>query len=105
MRTHQIMTRRVVTVGPIVEAAGIKLQTTSADFRGRLPLFGIVSEGDFIRHAEIGTQRKHGWSRFPLGPGPAAGHFVREQRRKVGEVMTQQPFISRKMRRWKISWI
>jgi len=64
MRTHQIMTRRVVTVGPIVEAAGIKLQTTSADFRGRLPLFGIVSEGDFIRHAEIGTQRKPDRSPF-----------------------------------------
>lgn len=55
-------------------------------------LFGIVSEGDFVRHAEIGTQRKHGWSRFLLGPGSAAGHFVREQGRKVGGVMTQQPF-------------
>lgn len=99
MRAHQIMTRQVVTVGPdttIVEAAGTMLQNHISglpvvDASGKL--VGIVSEGDFIRRAEIGTQRKHGsrWLKLLLGPGSAAGDFVREQGRKVGEVMTQKP--------------
>ena len=33
-------------------------------------LVGIVSEGDFIRRSEIGTQRKRSrWLRFLLGAG------------------------------------
>jgi CBS domain-containing protein len=99
MRAHQIMTRQVITVGPdttIVEAAATMLQNHISglpvvDASGKL--VGIVSEGDFIRRAEIGTQRKHGrWLTFLLGPGSAAGDFVREQGRKVGEVMTKEPF-------------
>jgi CBS domain-containing protein len=61
MRAHQIMTRQVTTVSPdttIVEAAGTMLQNHISglpvvDTDGRL--VGIVSEGDFIRRAEIGT--------------------------------------------------
>jgi CBS domain-containing protein len=98
MRAHQIMTRQVTTVSPdttIVEAARTMLQNHISglpvvDADGRL--VGIVSEGDFIRRAEIGTQRKRGrWLSFLLGPGSAAADFVREQGRKVGEVMTQDP--------------
>jgi CBS domain-containing protein len=95
MRAHQIMTRQVVTVGTIVEPAGTMLQNHISglpvvDASGKL--VGIVSEGVFIRRAEIGTQRKHGrWLKFLLGPGSAAGDVVREQGRKVGEVMTQKP--------------
>jgi CBS domain-containing protein len=66
MRAHQIMTRQVTTVSPdttIVEAARTMLQNHISglpvvDANGKL--VGIVSEGDFIRRAEIGTQRKHG---------------------------------------------
>jgi CBS domain-containing protein len=99
MRAHQIMTRQVITVGPdttIVEAAAIMLQNHVSGLpvvnaSGRL--VGIVSEGDFLRRAEIGTQRKRGrWLRFLLGPGSAATDFVHEQGRKVGEVMTPEPF-------------
>ena len=98
MRAHQIMTRQVVTVGPdttIVEAAGTALQNHNSGLpvvNASGKLVGIVSEGDFIRRAEIGTRRKHGrWLKFLLGPGSAADDFVREQGRKV-EVMTQEPF-------------
>jgi CBS domain-containing protein len=99
MRAHQIMTRQVITVRPdttIVEAAGIMLQNHVSglpvvDASGKL--VGIVSEGDFLRRAEIGTQRKRGrWLKFLLGPGSAAIDFVHEQGRKVGEVMTPEPF-------------
>jgi CBS-domain-containing membrane protein len=55
-------------------------------------LVGIVSEGDFIRRSEIGTQRKRGrLLRFILGPGRAATDFVHEHGRKVAEIMTREP--------------
>ena len=98
MRAHQIMTRSVITVTPeatIVEAANIMLQKHVSglpvvDAAGKL--VGVVSEGDFIRRSEIGTQRKRGrWLRFILGPGKSASDFVHEHGRKVCEVMTKSP--------------
>src|SRR5215470_7445662 len=98
MRAHQIMTRSVVTVTPetsIVDAANLMLQRHVSglpvvDAAGRL--VGIVSEGDFIRRSEIGTQRKRGrWLKFILGPGTAASDFVQEHGRRVEEVMTRDP--------------
>jgi len=98
MRAHQIMTRSVISVTPdttIVEAANIMLQRHVSglpvvDETGKL--VGVVSEGDFIRRAEIGTQRKRGrWLRFILGPGQSASDFVQEHGRRVSEVMTPSP--------------
>lgn len=98
MRAHQIMTRSVISVTPdttIVEAANIMLQRHVSglpvvDETGKL--VGIVSEGDFIRRSEIGTQRKRGrWLKFILGPGKSASDFVQEHGRKVSEVMTTSP--------------
>jgi CBS domain-containing protein len=98
MRAHQIMTRPVITVTPetsIVEAANIMLHKHVSglpvvDATGKL--VGIVSEGDFIRRSEIGTQRKRGrWLRFILGPGKSASDFVHEHGRKISEVMTRSP--------------
>ena len=63
MRAHQIMTRRVTIVRTetfILEAANLMLRSHI----GGLPvsetskLMGIVSESDFVRRGEIGTQRK-----------------------------------------------
>lgn len=98
MRTDQIMTRKVITVDPetsIVEAADTMLRYHI----GGLPvvntahkLVGIISEGDFIRRAEIGTQRKRGrWLQFLAGPSQTASEFVRERGRKVREIMTPDP--------------
>jgi len=98
MRAHQIMTRSVISVKPdttIVDAANIMLQRHVSG----LPvvddndkLVGVVSEGDFIRRSEIGTQRKRGrWLRFILGPGKSASDFVQEHGRRVSEVMTTSP--------------
>ena len=64
MRAHQIMTRPVITISPdasIIEAASIMLQRHISglpvvDAAGKL--VGILSEGDFIRRSEIGTQRR-----------------------------------------------
>jgi len=98
MRAHQIMTRKVITVGPstsIVAAANIMLEKHVSglpvvDETGKL--VGVVSQGDFIRRAEIGTQRKRGrWLKFLLGSGTTASDFVHERGRKVGEIMTLDP--------------
>jgi len=98
MRAHQIMTRQVITVAtcaPIVEAANTMLRNHISglpvvDETGRL--VGIISQGDFIRRAEIGTQRKRGrWLKLLLGPGKVASDFVHERGRKVGEIMTLDP--------------
>ncbi|GLR85387.1 hypothetical protein GCM10007857_20980 [Bradyrhizobium iriomotense] len=98
MRAHQIMTRSVISVTPdttIVEAANIMLKRHVSglpvvDETGKL--VGVVSEGDFIRRSEIGTQRKRGrWLKFILGPGQSASDFVQEHGRKVSEVMTTSP--------------
>ena len=98
MRAHQIMTRSVITIAPdatILEAAKTMLQhhvsgLPVVDAAGAL--VGIVSEGDFIRRSEIGTQRKRGrWLKFLLGAGATATDYVRENGRKVSEVMTVEP--------------
>lgn len=98
MRAHQIMTRPVITVTPettILEAANTMLQKHVSglpvvDASGKL--VGIVSEGDFIRRSEIGTQRKRGrFLKFILGPSAAATDFIHEHGSKVFEIMTQQP--------------
>ena len=62
MRAHQIMTRKVITVKAdtsFLDAANLMLQHHISgipviDELGRL--IGIVSEGDFMRRSEIGTQ-------------------------------------------------
>jgi len=98
MRAHQIMTRQVITTTPdasIADAARVLLQHHISG----LPvvndigqLVGVVSEGDFLRRAEIGTQRRRSrWLRIWAGSGEEASDFVREHGRKVGEVMNATP--------------
>ena len=74
MRAHQIMTRKVITVKadtPVLDAANLMLQHNISglpvvDERGRL--IGMVSEGDFVRRSEIGTQRpRTRWLEFLIG--------------------------------------
>src|SRR5438445_11603077 len=98
MRAHQIMTRSGTTVAPdatILEAANIMLRQHVSglpvvDAAGKL--VGILSEGDFIRRSEIGTQRKRGrWLKFLLGAGLTATDYVHEHGRKVSEIMTTDP--------------
>src|SRR3954453_12014655 len=72
MRVHQIMTRKVTTVKadmPIVEAANLMLNHHISGLpvvgdTGKL--VGIVSEGDFIRHAKKAGQV----AQSPSRPGP-----------------------------------
>lgn len=96
MRAHQVMNRQVVTVTPetsIGDAANIMLRQRISglpvvDGAGRL--VGVVSEGDFIRRAEIGTEKKGGrW--LALLTGSDIADAARMQGRTVGEIMTATP--------------
>jgi CBS domain-containing protein len=98
MRAHQIMTQPVFTVLPeatVLEAANFMLRRHISglpvvDAAGKL--VGIVSEGDFIRRSEIGTQRKRNrLLKFILGPGQAATDFVHEHGCRIAEIMTPDP--------------
>jgi CBS domain-containing protein len=98
MRAHQIMTRSVITVTPetsVVEAANIMLQRHISGLpvvNSAGHLVGIISEGDFIRRSEIGTQRQRGrFMKFILGAGKEATDFVHEHGRKIAEIMTPEP--------------
>jgi CBS-domain-containing membrane protein len=72
------MLRHHISGLPVVDAAG--------------KLVGIISEGDFIRRAEIGTRRKRGrWLTFLVGTDQIAADFVHEHGRRVGEIMTPDP--------------
>ena len=98
MRAHQIMTRSVTTISPdatILEAANTMLRQHVSGLpvvNAGGQLVGVVSEGDFIRRSEIGTQRKRGrWLKFLLGAGESATDYIHEHGRKVFDVMTGDP--------------
>jgi CBS domain-containing protein len=96
MRAHQVMNRQVVTVTPetsVVDAADIMLRQRISglpvvDGTGRL--VGVVSEGDFIRRAAIGTEKERGrWLALLTGADDA--DTARAHGRTVGEIMTATP--------------
>ncbi|MER8375692.1 CBS domain-containing protein [Mesorhizobium sp. M1406] len=96
MRAEAIMTKPVVGMDPaasIAEAAGLMLSKKISGFpviRSDGVLVGIVSEGDFLRRGELGTQRKRPrWLEFLVSPGKAADEYVRTNGRRVEEVMSQ----------------
>jgi CBS domain-containing protein len=98
MKANDIMTSPVVSIDPdmpVVEAARIMLRRHISglpviDNDGRL--IGIVTEGDFLRRAETGTQRRRSrWVEFLLGPGRLADEYIRANSRKVSDVMTKDP--------------
>jgi CBS domain-containing protein len=98
MRAHQIMTRSVTAISPdatILEAANTMLRQHVSGLpvvNAGGQLVGVVSEGDFIRRSEIGTQRKRGrWLKFLLGAGESATDYIHEHSRKVSDVMTSDP--------------
>jgi CBS domain-containing protein len=76
MRAHQIMTRNAITVlpeTPILEAAHKMLENHVSGLPvldASSKLVGIVSESDFLRRSEIGTQQNGhvGFSTFSAPP-------------------------------------
>ena len=98
MKAKDIMTSPVISVEPdasVLQAVRIMLQRRMSglpvvDREGRL--IGIVTEGDFLRRAETGTQRRRArWLEFLLGPGRLADEYTQSHGRKVSEIMTRDP--------------
>ncbi len=98
MRAHEIMSRHVVTIGadaPVIDA----IKTMLAHRISGLPvvdsggkLVGILSEGDFVRRVEVGTEKKRGrWLSLLAGANRAALDFARQHGRKVSEIMSPNP--------------
>jgi CBS domain-containing protein len=95
MKARNVMTLNAVTVQPatpIMHAIRLMLQKRISglpvvDEAGQL--VGIVTEGDFLRRVETGTQQQRPrWVEFLLGPGRLAEEYVRTHARKVGEIMS-----------------
>ena len=96
MNAADIMTQPVISVAPeaaIAEAARLMLHHRISglpviDASGAV--VGIVTEGDLLRRAELGTQRSRPhWIELLLGPGRAASDYVNAHARKVGEAMSE----------------
>jgi CBS domain-containing protein len=98
MRVRDAMSANVISVAAqatILEAARTMLRNRVSglpvvDAEGQL--VGMVTEGDFLRRSEIGTERRRPrWLEFVLGPGRMAEDYVRAAGRKVEDVMTRDP--------------
>jgi CBS domain-containing protein len=99
MRVKDVMTPKVICIGadePVLKAARLMLQNRISslpvlDKEGEL--VGIVTEGDFLRRGELGTQRQRPkWLEFIVGPGKLAQEYVHTSGRKVEEIMTPDPW-------------
>src|SRR5215472_4002316 len=98
MRVKDVMTPDVICVNanePVLKAVRLMLQHRISglpvlDKEGEL--MGIVTEGDFLRRGELGTQRRRPkWLEFIVGPGRLAEEYVHSSGRKVDEIMTTDP--------------
>jgi CBS-domain-containing membrane protein len=98
MQARDIMTSPVVSISPqakISEAIGVMLRSHLSglpviDAEGRL--VGILSEGDLLRRAELGTEtHRPRWIDTFLAPGRSASEYVHTHGRIIEEVMTQTP--------------
>jgi CBS domain-containing protein len=98
MNVKEVMTSPVLSVesdSPILQAIRIMLQRQISglpvvDKEGHL--VGIITEGDFLRRTETGTQRRRPrWLEFLIGPGRLAEEYTRSHGRRVNDIMTTDP--------------
>lgn len=98
MRADEVMTRNPTTIAPeasVAEAVRLMLEARVSglpvvDAAGRL--VGVITEGDLLARAELGTEKKRAkWLEFLFGPGRSAEDFVHSHGRRVDEVMTRTP--------------
>jgi CBS domain-containing protein len=98
MNACDIMTKEVVSVSPDTSVADLARLMVEKRISG-VPvldrydnLVGIVTEGDCLRRAEIGTERRRPrWLEFLTGSGKLAEEYIHSHGRKVSEVMTYNP--------------
>ena len=95
MKASEIMARNVITIGAdasVNEAVRLMLQNKISGIpvvNATGELVGIVTEGDFLRRAETGTEtQRPRWLQVLMGTGKLADEYVRSHGRKVSAIMT-----------------
>jgi CBS domain-containing protein len=96
MKVAEVMTRGVISLAPddsMRKAAQRMLQYDVSGFpvvdRGKL--VGIVTEGDFLRRTETGTERhRPRWIEMLVGAGQLAEEYAHAHGRTVDDVMTRE---------------
>jgi CBS domain-containing protein len=95
MQVKDAMTTNVVGIqcdATIDQAIEIMLKSRISAlpvFDDKNTLVGVLSEGDLLRRAELGTEKQRPrWLELLLGPGRFAGAYAHAHGRKVSEVMT-----------------
>jgi CBS-domain-containing membrane protein len=97
MNAGDIMTRDVVTVTPDTPVAQIVTLLLGRNISG-VPVVdeeggvvGVVSEGDLLRRAELGTEKRRGaWGEFFTGTATLANEYVRAHGIAARDVMTRE---------------
>jgi CBS domain-containing protein len=96
MKARDVMTKLIVSVTPetnVTEAVRLMLSNHLSGLlvmNNDQRLVGVVTEGDFLRRVETGTERKRApWLEFLTGPKKLAEDYVRSHGRTVGEVMSR----------------
>ncbi len=96
MNAADVMTAAVVTVRPDTPVTEIVHLLLRHGISGvpvvdeHRAVLGVVSEGDLLRRAELGTEKQHGaWRTFFTGTARLAGEYVRSHGKLARDVMTQ----------------
>ncbi len=98
MRAQEIMSRNVITIGAeasVIDAVKTMLSHHISglpvlDAAGRL--VGMLSESDFVRRVELGTeQTQRRWLAMLTNVERAATDFARQRGRKVSQIMSPRP--------------
>jgi CBS domain-containing protein len=97
MNATDLMTRSVVSIRPdasVLDAARLMLYHKISGLpvvEAGGTLVGIITEGDFLRRAEIGAARRRPpWIEFFTTPGRLAEEYIHASGRKVREVMSTE---------------
>ncbi len=95
MQARDVMVSPVITVGrtaTVREVAKILLEKRISavpviDHAGKV--IGIVTEGDLLRRAEVGTERPYSWwAHFLAGDATIAADYVKSHAVRIEDVMT-----------------
>ena len=96
MDASAIMTRSVVSVAPEtpvseVVKAMLENRISAVPVLDDGTLVGIISEGDLLRRAEAGTERRRSrWMELGLSNPSLAADYVKQHGRKAKDVMTRE---------------
>jgi len=96
MKTSDVMTHEVVSILPTATVSDAIYLMKSNSISG-LPvidkdgsLLGMVSEGDFLRRPELGTEKyRVRWLDFLSGADAIAARYIHNHSRRVSEIMSK----------------